>query len=287
MAESIITCAVNQSAQAAADGESLSRHRWTLKRLVHWCKERWGIVCSRETVRRVLKRRNLSWKKAKKLLNRADPKKRQKYLDALQPLLNQATRQEKLLIYIDEAHIHQDTDQGYGWSEKGKRFWVSSDSPGLSAKVTFYGLYYFNEGQVKIWPYPKGNKEHTVNVLERIRLENPNRDIGIIWDGASYHKAIVVQEAAKRLNLELIPLPAYSPDFMPVEALWRWLREDLTYHYCYGSKDELAGAVNQFCQEINQDPIAVADRLWVVSSLDEEVEKLRKTPLSKPRQSKG
>uniref|UniRef100_UPI00351B3C7D transposase n=1 Tax=Endozoicomonas sp. Mp262 TaxID=2919499 RepID=UPI00351B3C7D len=48
----------------------------------------------------------------------------------------------------------------------------------------------------------------------------------------SYHKAIVVQEAAKRLNLELIPLPAYSPDFMPVEALWRWLREDLTYHYC-------------------------------------------------------
>ncbi|WP_263078255.1 hypothetical protein [Endozoicomonas sp. Mp262] len=79
-------------------------------------------------------------------------------------------------------------------------FWVSSDSPGLSAKVIFYGLYYFNEGQVKIWPYPKGNKEHTVNVLERIRLDNPNRDIGIIWDGASDHKAIIVQEVAKQLR---------------------------------------------------------------------------------------
>ena len=219
----------------------------------------------------------MSLKKAKKLLNRADPEKRQKYLNALKPLLRQATRQEKLRIYIDEAHIHQDTDHGYGWSEKGQRLWVSSDSPGLSAKVTFYGLYYFNEGQVKIWPYPKGNKEHTVNVLERIRLDNPDRDIGIVWDGASYHRAAVVQEAARRLNLDLVPLPAYSPDFMPVEALWRWLREDLTYHYCHESQDELANAVNEFCREINKDPVAVADRLWVASSLDEETERLRKT----------
>lgn len=261
------------------------RPRWTLKRLAHWCKEKWGVSCSRETVRRALKRHNLSWKKAKKLLNRADPEKRKKYLDSLKPLLRQATRQEKLLIYIDEAHIHQDTDHGYGWSEKGKRFWVSSDSPGLSAKITFYGLYYFNEGRVSIWPYPKGNKAHTVNVLERIRLDNPGRDISIIWDGAPYHRASVVKEAAKRLNLDLIALPAYSPDFMPVEALWRWLREDVTYHHCYQSQDELAGAVKDFCGRVNKNPVAVADRLWVASSFDEEVEKLRKPRPAKPSHS--
>ena len=34
----------------------------------------------------------------------------------------------------------------------------------------------------------------------------------------------------KRYNIDLVPLPGYSPDFMPVEALWRWLREDVTYH---------------------------------------------------------
>ncbi|EGV28060.1 hypothetical protein ThidrDRAFT_4092 [Thiorhodococcus drewsii AZ1] len=29
-----------------------------------------------------------------------------------------------------------------------------------------------------------------------------------------------------------------SPDFMPVEALWRWLREGVTYH-CHASVEEL------------------------------------------------
>ena len=47
------------------------------------------------------------------------------------------------LIYVDEAHIHLDSDQGYGWSIKGERFWVSSSSPGLE-KVSFYGVYLYN-----------------------------------------------------------------------------------------------------------------------------------------------
>src|ERR1700742_216351 len=51
--------------------------RWTLRRLVGWVRERFGLVCCRETVRAALHRLDLSWKKAKKLLGRADPAKRQ------------------------------------------------------------------------------------------------------------------------------------------------------------------------------------------------------------------
>ena len=72
---------------------------------------------------------------------------------------------------------------------------------------------------------------------------------------------------------------------MPVEALWRWFREDVTYHYCYGSQDELVQAVRHFCSEINKNPEALADRLWVSCSLDEETGMLRKPHLSRPRQS--
>jgi transposase len=49
---------------------------------------------------------------------------------------------------------------------------------------------------------------------------------GTIWDGA-------VRDAAARLNIAIVPLPGYSPDLMPVEPLWRWLREDVTYHHCH------------------------------------------------------
>jgi transposase len=36
-----------------------------------------------------------------------------------------------------------------------------------------------------------------------------------------------------------MPLPGYSPDLMPVEALWRWLREEVTYHHCHASTEDL------------------------------------------------
>ena len=249
--------------------------RWTLKTLADWCYKTFSVRCCRETIRQALKRQGYSWKKAKKLLNKADPDRRAEFLEQLKPLLEKATRQERLLVYIDEAHIHQDTDIGYGWSREDERFWVSSDSPGLSAKMTFYGLYYFNEGQVRIWPYPCGRKEHTVNVLERIRQEQPEREIDIIWDGASWHTAKFVQEAGKRLNLNIIQMPAYSPDFMPVEALWRWLREDVTYHHCHKTAEDLLRAVNEFTNRINQCPLIIADRLWVKDALIDEEEYMR------------
>src|SRR3954451_22652954 len=91
----------------------------------------------------------LSWKKAKKLLGRADPERREVFVEQLRDVLAGAQRDRHLLVYVDEAHIHQDADLGYGWAERGERFWVASNSPGLSARVSFYGLYLDNEGQVR------------------------------------------------------------------------------------------------------------------------------------------
>ena len=249
--------------------------RWTLKRLVWWVQETFGTVCCRETLRAALHRLNLSWKKGKKLLSRADPAKRAEFVATIQQLLARAQEDQELLVYIDEAHIHQDADLGYGWSVRGQRFWICSSSPGLSAKASFYGLYLYNEAQVRIWDYPCGNGEHTIDVLQRLRYEFPGRPMRVIWDGASYHRSGIVKEAAARFGITLQPLPGYSPDFMPVEALWRWLREDVTYNRCHTTRDELISNVRCFEATINRDPIALADRFWVKDALHPEEEKLR------------
>src|SRR3954467_3729138 len=67
----------------------------------------------------------------------------------------------------------------------------------------------------------------------------------------------------------------YSPDLMPVEALWHWLREDVTYHHGHASAEDLTRRAADFEARINQDPCALADRLWVKDCLDPEEEKLR------------
>lgn len=97
----------------------------------------------------------------------------------------------------------------------------------------------------------------------------------VIWDGAPYHRARLVKTEAQALDIALEPLPAYSPDFMPVEHLWQWLREDVTYHACYETKEHLIHQVELFVQQLNHQPIAVSDRLWVTTRLKSEEEKLR------------
>ena len=51
-------------------------------------------------------------------------------------------------------------------------------------------------------------------------------------------RAARLEQQHRELGIELAPLPGYSPDLMPVEALWRWLREDVTYHYCHPTADD-------------------------------------------------
>ena len=245
-----------------------------MRRLVGWARERFRLVCCRETLRAALHRLKLSWKKAKKLLGRADPERRQAFIEQLQDVLAGAQRDRHLVVYVDEAHIHQDADLGYGWAKRGERFFVASSSPGLSARVSFYGLYLYNEGQVRLWPYRRANGEHTIEVLRRLRAEAPQRTLIVLWDGAPYHRAKAVGEGATTLGITLMPLPGYSPDLMPVEALWRWLREDVPYHHCHASAEDLTRRAADFEMRLNQEPFVIADRLWAKDHLDPEEEKL-------------
>src|SRR3954469_13186797 len=114
-------CAAQRTA-ATPPGEGADpAPRITLKRLVLFVRERFGRLCCRETIRTALHRLKLSWKKAKKRLGRADPERRQAFVEQLRPLLDEAQRDRRQLVYLDEAHIHQDVDLGYGWGERGKR----------------------------------------------------------------------------------------------------------------------------------------------------------------------
>ena len=231
---------------------------------------------SKEAVRRVLHRIGLSWKKAKKLLAKADPEKRRAFVADIRALLDRVLHNENLVLaYIDEAHIHQDADMGYGWSVRGQRLYVASSSPGLHAKVSFYGIYLNSEARVHILPYPRANSEHTIDALKRLRAEFPQRPMVLVWDGASYHRSGCVLEAAAQLGIQLVRLPAYSPDFMPVEALWHWLRETVTYNHCHPTAAALIKRIASFVTEINRDACALADRLWVKDELDPEEEELR------------
>jgi hypothetical protein len=92
----------------------------------------------------------------------------------------------------------------------------------------------------------------------------------LIVVGASYHRACVVREAAEALNIDLVPLPGYIHAGRGAR-----LREEVTYHHCHPTAEDLSRRVAAFEARLNQDACAVADRLWVKDHLDPDQEKLR------------
>ena len=110
----MIRDALKQAATPPQERTAPPAPRWPRKRLQAWLQAQGQDECCRETIRQALKRLGWSWKKARKLLNKADPHLREAFLEKLNPLLVAATRGQHTLVYLDEAHCRQDTDEGYG-----------------------------------------------------------------------------------------------------------------------------------------------------------------------------
>lgn len=248
--------------------------RWTVPKLLQWVAAELGITCARETLRQVLRDLDITWKQGKLLLARASREAREKFVTKIQALLRAARSGKEKLVFIDEAHVHQDADLGHTWTRRGQRYYVSSTSPGL-ARVTFFGAYVYNDRKVAIWPAERGNALTAIDCLEYLRAAFPHDRLRVCWDGASYHRAEDVHERARELGIFITHLPAYSPDFMPVEALWRWMREEVTYNHCHATGADLIAGVEVFETKANAQPDVLFGRLHVLTRLDPDQEKLR------------
>ena len=249
-----------------------------MKKLRQWLSQAFGLLAPRNAIRRALKRARLSFKKIKKLLGKANPDKRAAHVEQLSRLFEKVRTGEIILVYIDEAHFHRDMDLGYGWGRIGKRVWRKSGCAKLSERLNCYGAYDFSNGECLLWEDGWCDGERTVKFLRELNRwrEGKAGKLVVIWDNAPCHTAKVVKAEAARLEIELVFLPGYSPDLNPIERLWDWMRQEVTRGHCHPSVAVLTAACQKFIANINQDPIAVVDRLWPVFELDPEVEdKLR------------
>lgn len=254
----------------------LPGHRWTLKKLVAWIEGKCQQSVSKNAIRSCLRQSGFSWKKCKKLLAKAKPEQRRQFVAQLSEMFIQMCEGRAILIYMDEVHFHQDLDLGYSWSRKGKPQWIKSSSPGLSAKINYYGAYDFAHGRCFLWQNGQFHSDNTIAFLQELAnwLDVQEQTVYIILDGAPWHRSQKVAEAATKLGFTLVRLPAYSPDLNPIEGLWKWMREEVTQLHCHPSLRALGEACDQFINRINLEPNLLLKRLWPKFDLDPEFENL-------------
>lgn len=57
--------------------------------------------------------------------------------------------------------------------------------------------------------------------LSELSAAYPNDYIILVADGAVWHKSNSLEIPS---NIEIIPLPPYTPEMNPIEQIWAWIR---------------------------------------------------------------
>ena len=70
----------------------------------------------------------------------------------------------------------------------------------------------------------------------------------MIWDNAPPHRGEALREYLRTpdLNLRLVNLPGYSPDFNAEEAIWGWAGEEATGNLCLGTREAVQARAGGF-----------------------------------------
>lgn len=84
------------------------------------------------------------------------------------------------------------------------------------------------------------NTENMALFLEQIGKAHPDRNVVMVLDGASSHRAKALEVPD---NISLIHLPPYSPELNPVEILWHELREK-------NCSNRVFESLNAVCHEV-------------------------------------
>jgi transposase len=254
---------------------------WNWKVVRQFVEARCGIRLSRSSCLRYLHRLGFVYKRPKKRLLKADEAKRAAFVEEYAALLAEARATGAKIFFADEAHFRADGDLRGKWVLKGQPALVDSSCPRWGEKASYYSAVCLETGEVEYMELTGTSSSKTsAAFLRQLRANHPQPLI-VIWDNGPAHGGDAVREylATADNALQVVRLPAYSPDFNADEAIWGWAREEVTANTCLGTKAKVqekmahfldglkdrAGEVQSRCRTTLQALVEAADTLGPAS----------------------
>lgn len=240
--------------QAAPAAAGLELANWNWKVVQQFIKERFSRLLGRSSCWNYLKRLGFVLKRPKKRLLKANAQKREAFVTAYVALRAEAQASSAQIYFVDEAHFRADVEQRRKWVLRGEPALVDSTSPKLGEKATYYSAVCLETGAVEAMPVTGTCTAATsATFLQQLRAHHQEPLI-VIWDNSPAHHGPEIRAylTTPDLNLRLVALPGYSPDFNPDEAIWDWIREEVTANTCFGTAAKVREKVDAFFAAVGQ-----------------------------------
>ena len=125
------------------------------------------------------------------------------------------------------------------------------------------------EGKTVFLQTPSVNMEWTKAFLEQIKLQYPDYEHIVVWDGAGFHPKDSSHEMIPD-GIHIVTLPPYSPELNPIEKLWD-LIQDHTANKLWPTITRLDEVVGLHLKDWWEDPhrvISLFGNGWIRASVN-------------------
>jgi transposase len=196
-----------------------------------------------------------SFQKARFVADHLDEVRRATWLAYTWPAWRaQAEAARGLLLFGDEASFAQWGSLGYTWAPLGQQPVVKTTGRRRAYKV--FGLIEFFSGRLFYQGIDgKLNAQSYLAFLTRV-LAQTTEPLFLVQDGAPYHRAAAVKRFCEQhhTRLHVTHLPSYSPDYNPIEFLWRAIKRTATHNRYFPAFDDLITAVENALAALSRQP---------------------------------
>ena len=204
---------------------------WTsvLLRVLIW--REFGVLYNRQYVCTLLHNLGVSFQKARFVSDHLDAAKRLAWLQDKWPAIVRAAKRCKgLILCEDEASFAQWGSLSSTWARRGRQPEVPTSGKRKGYKV--FGAIDYVSGRLFFQGIEgRFNSESYQAFLQMLLAQTPQH-LFLIHDGARYHTSAATQAflAAHRDRITAEPLPSYSPDYNPLEYLWKKTKQRATHN---------------------------------------------------------
>ena len=148
-----------------------------------------------------------------------------------------------MLLFGDEASFAQWGSLAYTWAPRGQQPLVKTGGKRKGYKV--FGLIDYFTGRLFYRGHTERFNAESYCAFVQSVLATTTQPIILIQDGARYHTAAKTQAffAAHAARLTVHQLPSYSPDYNPIEHLWRNVKRHNTHNRYFPAFSDLTTAV--------------------------------------------
>ena len=138
----------------------------------------------------------------------------------------------------DETALREFPPLRAGWSQRGKPATVLIS--GCNKRRTILGALHATTGELVRLVRERCRTADVQAIVELLALVRPNVPKLLIWDNAPLHMPLPVRQTVAEAGITIAFLPVRSPELMPLEELWRGLKQTVAANRCYASLAELA-----------------------------------------------